>query len=165
MNVCEAFVVFWHNNTPYCKSYNCDPIFSKAASHLAKKGRLINPTSCCSCYAGCSPLQKAFAVWVQEDCKIQHLQNGISDKVTLTLSVGLHSRCGVDSISKQTVSGHFQADHAGADWTCKTHKINKVHLSAGKENTQIRHVGNVSHYLTISTRRMYLNKWWGSEGN
>lgn len=37
----------------------------------------------------------------------------------LTLSVRLHSRCRVDSISKQTVSGHFQTDHAGTDGTCK----------------------------------------------
>lgn len=39
-----------------------------------------------------------------------------AETVTLTFSVGLHSRCRVDSISKQTVSGHFQTDHSGTNW-------------------------------------------------
>lgn len=48
---------------------------------------------------------------------------------TLTLSVRLHSRCRVDGISKQTVSGHFQTDHSGTDGTCKNTFV-IAHLSS-----------------------------------
>lgn len=53
------------------------------------------------------------------------------DVVTLTLSIRLHSRCCVDSIAKQTVSGHFQANHTSTDWTCKTPKKNSQILNWG----------------------------------
>lgn len=48
--------------------------------------------------------------------------------VTLTLSVGLHTRRRVDGISKQTVPGHFQPDHAGTHRTYKTQV--KSHVTA-----------------------------------
>lgn len=54
--------------------------------------------------------------------------------MTLTLSVRLHSRCRVDSISKQTVSGHLQTDHTGTDGTCKT-QAKYSHVSQRKRKT------------------------------
>lgn len=54
--------------------------------------------------------------------------------MTLTLSVGLHSRRRVDSVSKQTVSGHFQPDHTGTHRTCKT-EAKYSHIFTAEETT------------------------------
>lgn len=77
--------------------------------------------------------------------------------VTLTLSVGLHSRCRVDSISKQTVSGHFQADHTGTDWTYKT-QAKYSHILQWKQNNHIWHASTWCHdHRTIGVK-MFLNR-------
>lgn len=58
--------------------------------------------------------------------------------MTLTLSIRLHPGCRVDSISKQTVSGHFQPHHAGTHWACKTNTKYSQIFTKEKQSSYLR---------------------------
>lgn len=75
--------------------------------------------------------------------------------VMLTFSVGLHSRCRVDSISKQTVSGHFQTDHTGTDRTYETQA--KYSHSKKQTNKLSLHARSRRHCLTITMVKIFFS--------